>query len=305
MRLAFMGTPDFAVPALFALHEAGHEIVAVYTQPPRPAGRGKAVRPSAVQQAAESLGIEVRCPIKLRNNAQEQAAFRALDLDAAVVAAYGLILPAPMLEAPRMGCLNIHASLLPRWRGASPIQSAILAGDTESGVTIMQMDVGLDTGAMLASVNIPITPVTTASTLHDELAALGAKMIVDVLEQRPPAVPQPETGVTYAERLTKEDGHIDWSQPANHIDRQVRALTPWPGTFTTLDGVTLKIGGVEIVASELSGTPGQVLDDALTIACGSGSALRITRLQRPGRGMMDTNAFLRGQPIAPGTRLGS
>lgn len=305
MRLVFMGTPDFAVPALFALHEAGHEIVAVYTQPPRPAGRGKAVRPSAIQQAAESLGIEIRCPVKLRNNTQEQAAFRALDLDAAVVAAYGLILPAPMLEAPRMGCLNIHASLLPRWRGASPIQSAILAGDTESGVTIMQMDVGLDTGAMLASVNIPITPVTTASILHDELAALGAKMIVDVLKQRPPAVPQPETGVTYAERLTKEDGHIDWSQPANHIDRQVRALTPWPGTFTTLDGVTLKIGGAEIVASELSGTPGQVLDDTLTIACGSGTALRIIRLQRPGRGMMDTNAFLRGQPIAPGTRLGS
>ncbi|NHN91644.1 methionyl-tRNA formyltransferase [Acetobacter sicerae] len=304
MRLAFMGTPDFAVPALYALRDAGHEIAVVYTQPPRPAGRGKALRPSPVHHAAETLGIPVRCPEKLRNNQEELGWFAAQKFDVAIVAAYGLILPKAMLDAPELGCLNIHASLLPRWRGASPIQSAILAGDRESGVTIMQMDVGLDTGDMLSSVGVPITAVTTATSLHDELAALGAKMVVDVLRARPPAIPQPEDGVTYAARLTKEDGRIDWTQPAETIDRQVRALTPWPGAFTTLDGVTLKIGAVEVEA-ERFGTPGAVLDDRLTMACGEGSALRICRIQRPGRGMMDTEAFLRGQPVAVGTHLGS
>ncbi|MFT8896003.1 MAG: methionyl-tRNA formyltransferase [Acetobacter sp.] len=304
MRLAFMGTPDFAVPALYALRDAGHEITVVYTQPPRPAGRGKALRPSPVHHAAETLGIPVRCPEKLRNNQEELDWFAAQKFDVAIVAAYGLILPKAMLDAPERGCLNIHASLLPRWRGASPIQSAILAGDTESGVTIMQMDVGLDTGDMLSSVGVPITAVTTATSLHDELAALGAKMVVDVLRDRPPAVPQPEEGVTYAARLTKEDGRIDWTKPAETIDRQVRALTPWPGAFTTLDDVTLKIGAVEIEAKR-SGTPGTVLDNRLTVACGEDSALRICRIQRPGRGMMDAEAFLRGQPMTVGTRLGS
>ncbi len=304
MRLAFMGTPDFAVPALYALHDAGHEIVVVYTQPPRPAGRGQALRPSPVQHAAESLGIPVRCPVRVKKNQDELAAFAALELDVAVVAAYGLILPAEMLNAPKLGCLNIHASLLPRWRGASPIQSAILAGDTESGVTIMQMDVGLDTGDMLASVPVPITAETTASSLHDELAALGAKMIVDVLTERPEAVPQPEEGVTYAARLTKDDGRIDWRQPAEVIDRQVRALTPWPGAFTTLGDVVLKIGAVQPVGAVDGGLPGEVVDGALTVACGGGTGLRIERLQRPGRGMVEAAAYLRGQPVAIGTVLG-
>ncbi|AQS84045.1 MAG: methionyl-tRNA formyltransferase [Acetobacter aceti] len=304
MRLAFMGTPDFAVPALYALRDAGHEVAVVYTQPPRPAGRGKALRPSPVHHAADTLGIPVRCPEKLRNNQEELDWFATRKFDVAIVAAYGLILPKAMLDAPERGCLNIHASLLPRWRGASPIQSAILAGDKESGVTIMQMDVGLDTGDMLSSVGVPITEVTTATTLHDELAALGAKMVVDVLREQPPAVPQPEEGVTYAARLTKEDGRIDWTQSAGTIDRQVRALTPWPGAFTTLDGVTLKIGAVDVIP-ERAGAPGVVLDDLLTLACGSASALRIRQIQRPGRGMMDANAFLRGQPVAAGARLGS
>ncbi|MCH4089749.1 methionyl-tRNA formyltransferase [Acetobacter sp.] len=304
MRLAFMGTPDFAVPALYALRDAGHEVAVVYTQPPRPAGRGKALRPSPVHHAAETLGIPVRCPEKLKNNQEELDWFAAQKFDVAIVAAYGLILPKAMLDAPERGCLNIHASLLPRWRGASPIQSAILAGDRESGVTIMQMDVGLDTGDMLSSVGVPVTTITTASSLHDELAALGAKTVVDVLRDRPPAVPQPEDGVTYAARLTKEDGRIDWAQSAETIDRQVRALTPWPGAFTTLDGVTLKIDAVAVEAAR-SGTPGAVLDDRLTVACGEDSALRICRIQRPGRGMMDTEAFLRGQSVAVGTRLGS
>lgn len=304
MRLAFMGTPDFAVPALYALRDAGHEIVVVYTQPPRPAGRGKALRPSPVHHAAESLGIPVRCPEKLRNVAEEQAWFASQNLDAAIVAAYGLILPKAMLGAPRLGCLNIHASLLPRWRGASPIQSAILAGDTESGATIMQMDVGLDTGDMLASVAVPITAVTTASSLHDELAALGAKLVVEVLSENPPPIPQPEQGVTYAARLAKEDGRIDWTKPADAIDRQVRALTPWPGAFTTLAGETLKIGAVDLIQG-MTGKPGTTLDDRLTIACGDDSALRIRRIQRPGRGMMEAEAFLRGQPVSAETQLGS
>ncbi|NHO34046.1 methionyl-tRNA formyltransferase [Acetobacter fallax] len=304
MRLAFMGTPDFAVPALYALHDAGHEIVAVYTQPPRPAGRGQALRPSPVQHAAEALGIPVRSPVRVKKNQSELEAFAALEPDAAVVAAYGLILPAEMLDAPKLGCLNIHASLLPRWRGASPIQSAILAGDTESGVTIMQMDIGLDTGAMLASVPVPITAETTASTLHDELAALGAKMIVEVLAERPAPVVQPEEGVTYAARLTKDDGRIDWRQPAEVIDRQVRALTPWPGAFTTLGDVVLKIGSVQPVGAVAGGLPGEVVDEALTVVCGGGTGLRITRLQRPGRGMVEAAAYLRGRPVAVGTVLG-
>ncbi|MFT8422401.1 MAG: methionyl-tRNA formyltransferase [Gluconacetobacter sp.] len=309
MRLAFMGTPDFAVPALLALHAAGHEIAAVYSQPPRPAGRGQSVRLSPVHQAAETLGLPVRTPARLRTNADEHAAFRDLKLDAAVVAAYGLILPAAMLDAPRLGCLNIHASLLPRWRGAAPIQAAILAGDSESGVTIMRMDEGLDTGAMLLSDQVALTPATTATTLHDALAAMGARLIVTTLNQPVgPGQPQPEQGVTYAGRLTREDGRIDWSRDAAALDRQIRALTPWPGTFTTLDtplgGQVLKIGGAALVSAPRSAPPGTILDDALTVACGQG-ALRITRIQRPGRGMMDAGSFLHGQPVPAGTVLGS
>ncbi|GBQ48498.1 methionyl-tRNA formyl transferase [Komagataeibacter europaeus LMG 18890] len=300
-----MGTPDFAVPALRALHQAGHDIVTVYSQPPRPAGRGKKLRPSPVQVAAEELGIPVRTPLSLRRNTEEHAFFRDLKLDAAVVAAYGLILPVEMLDAPARGCLNIHASLLPRWRGAAPIQAAILAGDCESGVTIMQMDAGLDTGAMLLRDHVALTAHTTATTLHDDLAAMGGRLIVDVLN-RPafPGTPQPETGVTYVQRLSREDGRIDWTRPAADIDRQVRALTPWPGTFTTLGEQVIKIGAVSLMPDTTRATAGTVVDDCLLVACGNGTTLRITRLQRPGRGMMEAADFLRGQAVAPGTRLG-
>ncbi|GAB6967957.1 methionyl-tRNA formyltransferase [Komagataeibacter kakiaceti JCM 25156] len=305
MRLAFMGTPDFAVPALHALHAAGHDIVTVYSQPPRPAGRGKKLRPSPVHQAAEALGIAVRTPLSLRRNAEEQAHFRALSLDAAVVAAYGLILPVEMLQAPTYGCLNIHASLLPRWRGAAPIQAAILAGDSESGVTIMQMDAGLDTGAMLLRDRVALTERTTATSLHDDLAAMGGRLIVDALRQLPlPGTRQPETGVTTVQRLSREDGRIDWTAPATRIDRQIRALTPWPGTFTMLGGQVIKIGAAAPVPGTTQAAPGTIMDDGLLVACGGGTLLRVTRLQRPGRGMMEAADFLRGQAIPPGTRLG-
>ncbi|CEF42136.1 methionyl-tRNA formyltransferase [Acetobacter senegalensis] len=304
MRIIFMGTPDFAVPALHALHAAGHEIAAVYTQPPRPAGRGKALRASPVHQAAETLGLPVRHPVSLRKNTDEWAAFAAFQADVAVVAAYGLILPQSMLDIPRLGCLNIHASLLPRWRGASPIQSAILAGDTESGVTIMQMEAGLDTGPMLLRGSVPINGQTTASSLHDALSALGGTLIVQALADQPPATPQPEDGVTYAQKLTREDGRINWQESAIAIDRRIRALTPWPGTFTLLeDGMVLKIGAaVPLPQHKHSAKAGTVLDDKLTVACGEG-AVQLTRLQKPGRGMMEAEAFLRGHPLPPGTVL--
>lgn len=306
MRLVFMGTPDFAVPALHALHAAGHDIVAVYSQPPRPAGRGKALRASPVHQAAEQLGIPVRNPVSLRKNTQEWEAFAALKPDAAVVAAYGLILPQVMLDTPRLGCINIHASLLPRWRGASPIQSAILAGDTQSGVTIMQMEAGLDTGPMLLREAVPITPHTTATTLHDALSALGGTLVVKTLAAQHEAIPQPEAGVTYAPRLTKEDGRINWHDSAEAIDRRIRALTPWPGTFTQLaDGTVLKIGAAQPSPTHHhTAAPGTVLDDTLSIACGTGT-LKLLQLQKPGRGMMDAEAFLRGFPLAKGTLLHS
>ncbi|MCP1220817.1 methionyl-tRNA formyltransferase [Acetobacter orientalis] len=306
MRLVFMGTPDFAVPALQALHTAGHDIVAVYSQPPRPAGRGKALRASPVQHAAEQLGIEVRCPVSLRKNTQEWEAFAALRADAAVVAAYGLILPQVMLDTPRLGCLNIHASLLPRWRGASPIQSSILAGDTQSGVTIMQMEAGLDTGPMLLRESVPITTHTTATTLHDALSALGGTLAVQALAGPHAAVPQPEAGVTYAPRLTKEDGRINWHDSAEAIDRRIRALTPWPGTFTQLaDGTVLKIGKAQPNPTQQhNAPPGTVLDNTLSIACGTGT-LRLLQLQKPGRGMMEADAFLRGFALDKGTLLHS
>lgn len=295
-----MGSPDFAVPALRALHEAGHEIAAVYSQPPRPAGRGHAVRPSPVQMEATRLGLPVRTPVRLRKDESAQAEFAALDLDAAVVAAYGLILPPAMLSAPARGCLNIHASLLPRWRGAAPIQAAILAGDATTGVTTMRMDEGLDTGPILLQQAVPITPTTTANDLSHQLAELGARLMLRTLAEDPPAIPQPE-GATYAPKLGRADGRIDWSRDAAAIDRQVRALNPWPGTYTTLGGQTLKILSAMPVPG--SGAPGTVLDDALTIACGA-VALRPTRVQLPGRPAMDADAFLRGHPVPPGTGLG-
>jgi len=313
MRLAFMGSPDFAVPSLEALHDAGHEIAAVYCQPPRPAGRGQAVRPCPVHRAAERLGLEVRTPSRLRGNspvligtasqdgAALQAAFAALALDAAVVVAYGLILPPAFLAAPRRGCLNIHASLLPRWRGAGPIQAAILAGDAETGVTIMQMDAGLDTGPTLLRETVPITSTTTAAVLHDALAAIGARLILRALAEDLPATPQPTDGVSYAPKLTRADARIDWTLPAPAIERRVRAFDPWPGTFTLLDGATLKVLGVAL--AEGDGVPGTVLDDRLTVACGSG-ALRLTRVQLAGRAPLDNEVFLRGHLVPAGARLG-
>lgn len=302
MRLIFMGSPDFSVPALHALINAGHEIVAVYTQPPRPAGRGKAMRRQPVHEAAETLGIEVRTPARVRRDKAEHAAFAALNADAAVVAAYGLILPKEMLDAPRLGCLNIHASLLPRWRGASPIQSAIVAGDRKSGVSIMQMDEGLDTGAVLLEEATEITDTDTGSTLHDRLSEIGGRLIVRALAEQPTPVPQPADGVTYAERLTRDHGRIEWTRTSTEIDCQIRGFTPWPGAFTSLNGTVLKIGAATPV-HELSGAPGQTIDDSLTVACGTG-ALRIERLQKPGRSMMSAAEFLRGQPLPKGTTLG-
>ncbi|TLU73840.1 methionyl-tRNA formyltransferase [Lichenicoccus roseus] len=306
MRLAFMGTPDFAVPALRALHQAGHEIAAVYSQPPRPAGRGQALRASPVQREAEQLGLPVRTPARVRRDAAEHAAFRDLGLDAAVVAAYGLILPAEMLHAPRRGCLNIHASLLPRWRGAAPIQAAILAGDSESGVTIMQMDEGLDTGPMLLAGQVPITAATTAQALHDALAPLGASLILRALEEAPMARPQPEAGVTTASRLSRDHGRLDWTQSAEALDRRIRAMTPWPGAWTLSDGTVLKVlGATPMPGLRPDVAPGSILpgQDGLWIACGSG-VLRIDRLQLPGRAALAAADFLRGHRFAPDHRLG-
>lgn len=299
LRLAFMGSPDFAVPALRALH-AAHDVVAVYCQPPRPAGRGQKETPCPVHRAALELGLPVRTPARVRRDAAQHANFAALDLDVAVVAAYGLILPPAMLEAPRRGCLNIHASLLPRWRGAGPIQAAILAGDAESGITIMRMEEGLDTGPMLLKGSVAIGPRMTATELHDSLAPLGAALILRALAEDPAPVAQPEDGATYAPKLAKEDGRIDWRQDAAVLDRRVRALTPWPGCFFAHGQETLRLLAAE--PAEGSGPPGVVLDAAPTIACGQG-ALRLTRLQRAGRAPMAAAEFLRGYALAPGEVL--
>ena len=301
MRLAFMGSPDFAVPALRALHAAGHEIAAAYCQPPKPAGRGQRETPCPVHRAALELNLPVRTPARLRRDTEAHAAFAALDLDAAVVAAYGLILPGPMLVAPRRGCLNIHASLLPRWRGAAPIQAAILAGDAESGITIMRMEEGLDTGPMLLAESTPVGPRTTTPELHDALAEIGARLILRALAEDPPAVPQPEHGVTHAPKITKEDGRLDWTQPAAALDRRVRALTPWPGTFFTIGAETVRVLGAEVDAGD--GAPGTVLDAVPRVACGEG-ALRLTRLQRAGRAPLPATEFLRGFALPVGVVLG-
>ena len=304
LRVAFMGTPDFSVPALTALLEAGHEVVAVYSQPPRPAGRGHKERPSPVHAAAAARGIEVRTPVSLKG-ADVQAAFAALDLDIAVVVAYGLILPKAILDAPQLGCLNIHASLLPRWRGAAPIQRAILAGDTETGVTIMQMDTGLDTGAMLLMRRTPIQPHTTAGELHDALSALGAEMIVAALDgivagSLKPA-PQPADGLTYAAKIVRDEARIDWSKSAVEIDRQIRAFAPQPGAWFQHGPDRIKI--LAATPTTAKGTPATVLDGVPTIACGEG-ALMLSRVQREGKGPMAVGDFLRGYALPPGTKLG-
>ena len=304
LRIVYMGTPDFAVGPLAALLEAGHEVACVYSQPPRPSGRGHKVKPSPVHAFAESKGIEVRTPKRLRA-AEDQEAFAALNADVAVVAAYGLILPKPVLDAPKHGCINIHASLLPRWRGAAPIQHAILAGDAESGVTIMAMDEGLDTGDMLLKGSVPITAETTASSLHDDLAAIGARLIVEALARLEAgtltATPQPAAGETYAGKLTRDDGRLNWHKSAIDLERQVRALTPWPGTWFLHGETVLKVSAAEIVP-EASGEPGTVLDDRLTIACGEGG-FRPTRIQRPGKAPMNAADLLRGYDLPKGTRL--
>jgi methionyl-tRNA formyltransferase len=304
LRLAFMGTPDFSVSILDALVAAGHEVVCVYSQPPRPAGRGQQLQASPVHRRAEALGIEVRTPKSLRKP-DEQAEFAALNLDCAIVAAYGLILPQAILDAPRLGCVNVHASLLPRWRGAAPIQRSILAGDAETGVTIMQMDAGLDTGAMLLKDALPITARMNAADLHDALAAMGARLMVQALpgiaDGSLPPVPQPAEGVTYAAKLSKDEGRLDLTRPAPELDRQVRGLTPWPGTWIDLaNGEKLKV--LEAQAVDGAGEPGTLLDAGPTLACGEG-ALRLIRVQRPGKGPVDGAAFLRGYTHQIGGKL--
>jgi methionyl-tRNA formyltransferase len=296
-----MGSPEFSTAALRALVDAGHEIAAVYAQPPKPAGRGQKERFCAVHELALTLGLAVRTPKRLRNNAEEQAFFASLNLDAAVVAAYGLILPEEILGAPKRGCFNIHASLLPRWRGAAPIQAAILAGDAQTGITIMQMDAGLDTGAMLLKEATPIGPADTAADLHDRLAEIGARLILAALDHQPPEVPQDDALSTYAPKLSREDARLNFSKPAVALERQIRAFHPWPGSLLLLGDVVIKILAAEIVHAE--GTPGTILDDKFTIACGE-HALRPTRLQRAGKSVMGGPEFLRGYPIPRDTKIG-
>ena len=300
MRIAFMGTPDFAVPTLDALVEAGYELAAVYSQPPRRAGRGKTVTPSPVQARAEALGIEVRTPVSLKG-ADEQAAFAALDLDAAVVAAYGLILPRPILDAPRHGCLNVHASLLPRWRGAAPIQRAILAGDEMTGVTIMDMEAGLDTGPMRAKVETPVDG-KTAGELTAELAAKGAALMVETLADLTahPPLPQPADGITYAPKVDKAEARLNFGRSAVEVERQVRAFNPAPGAFFEIGDERIRVLAAEVMQE--AGQPGEVLDGKLLIACGDG-AIRPTLVQRAGRGAMSAEELLRGFPIPAGTQL--
>jgi methionyl-tRNA formyltransferase len=301
MRIIFMGTPDFSVPVLDALVEAGHDIAAVYTQPPRPAGRGKKERPSPVHARAGALGLTVRHPPNFRDPAEIDA-FAALEADVAVVVAYGLILPQPVLDAPRKGCLNIHASLLPRWRGAAPIQRAIMAGDARTGVCIMQMEAGLDTGPVLLRRETEIRPDDTAGSLHDRLSEMGAAAIVEALASLDSLTPtpQPAEGVTYAAKIDKAEARIDWSRPAVEIDRQIRGLSPFPGAWCEQDGTRLKLLLSRVSAGQ--GVPGTVLDDSLTVACGKG-AVQLLRLQRAGRGAMDAIEFLRGTPLKAGDRL--
>lgn len=300
MRLAFMGSPDFAVPTLDALVKAGHEVAVVYAQPPRPAGRGKKDRPTAVHARAEALGLEVRTPKSLRS-ADEQAAFAALDLDVAVVAAYGLILPRPILEAPKHGCLNIHPSLLPRWRGAAPIQRAVMAGDSRTGVCIMQMEEGLDTGPVLMREETDIGAHETAADLHDRLAKDGARLLVETLAglDSLTASPQSGEGVTYAAKIDKAEARVDWSRPAPDLDAHVRGLSPFPGAWFEVEGERIKL--ILSEAMDASGTPGTVIGED-SIACGTG-ALRLLRLQRAGKPAMDAAEFLRGFPLKIGTHL--
>ncbi|UXX84508.1 methionyl-tRNA formyltransferase [Roseovarius pelagicus] len=301
MRIIFMGTPDFSVPVLDALVAGGHEIAAVYCQPPRPAGRGKKDRPTPVHARALELGLDVRHPISLKSP-DVQADFAALGADVAVVVAYGLILPQAVLDMPRHGCLNIHASLLPRWRGAAPIHRAIMAGDAETGICIMQMEAGLDTGPVLLRDITSIGDEETTGALHDRLSRMGAVLIIDALAQLNSLTPQPQSpdGVTYAEKIDKSEARIDWAWRATEVDRHIRGLSPFPGAWTEIGGARVKL-----LASRLGrgcGAPGEVLDNALSVACGQG-AVQLLRLQRAGGRAQDCEAFLRGHPVPRGTRL--
>jgi methionyl-tRNA formyltransferase len=305
LRLVYMGTAAFAVPSLRALAAGRHQVVAVYSQPARAAGRGLKARPSPVHTAALELGLLVHTPETLKAAAEREllAGFRA---DLAVVAAYGLILPKSILDVPRLGCINLHASLLPRWRGAAPIQRALLAGDAETGVTIIQMEPSLDTGPILAMERVPITPETTAASLHDTLADLAARMVGPTIDQLASGgitpYPQPEQGVTYAPKIDKAEACLDWSRPAAFLERQLRALNPWPGCWTEFEGERLLVLEGELTAG--AGAAGEVLDDRMTIACGEG-ALRLTRAQRAGGRPMSADAFLRGFRLPVGARLGT
>ncbi len=301
MRVVFMGSPEFSVPVLDALVEAGHEIACVYCQPPRPAGRGKKDRPTPVQARAEALGLPVRHPVSLKGN-EARREFAALDADVAVVAAYGLILPAGVLAAPRHGCLNIHASLLPRWRGAAPIHRAIMAGDAETGVCIMQMDAGLDTGAVLMRKVTPIGPDETTGDLHDRLSEMGASTIVEALAQLGELVPeiQPGEGVTYAAKIDKAEAMVDWSRSAEEVSAHIRGLSPFPGAWTGVMGERIKLLGARVKAG--GGVPGTVID-GFTVACGTG-AVEITRAQRSGKAPMAVADMLRGMDLPTGTVLG-
>ena len=309
LRLAFMGSPDFSVPTLDALVDAGHEITAVYSQPPRPAGRGKALKPTPVHAHAEALGLPVLTPKSLKGDAA-QADFAALALDAAVVVAYGLILPQPILDAPRLGCMNLHASLLPRWRGAAPIQRAIMGGDTRTGVQAMLMEAGLDTGPVLATEETRIFPFDTAGDVHDRLAALGAALAPHALAGYAAGTLAPEAqseaGVTYAHKVTAEDQRIDWTRPAAEIDGQIRGLAPFPGAWfhwtppDASDPLRMKALFSSVAAGRSGAAPGTVLDEALAVACGDGGAIRIGRLQKPGARAAEADDFLRGAPIPAG-----
>lgn len=300
MRIVFMGSPDFSVPALDALVAAGHEIACVYCQPPRPAGRGKKDRNTPVHERALAMGLPVRHPTSLKTT-DAQAEFAALDADIAVVVAYGLILPQAVLDAPARGCLNIHASLLPRWRGAAPIHRAIMAGDAATGVCIMQMEAGLDTGPVLLEREVPIRPDHTTAVLHDELSALGAEAIVTALAQldRLTPVAQPDHGVSYAQKIDKAEAQIDWTRPASEVDRQIRGLSPFPGAWFMLEGQRIKALASALAPGD--GVAGTVMGPA-TIACGDGT-VRLIAVQKAGRGPQDIASFLNGTPLPEGTKL--
>lgn len=298
MRVVFMGTPDFAVPVLEKLSQY-HEVICVYTQPPRPAGKGYKLKPSPVHVMAESLGIEVRTPVSLRKQ-EEQERFASLNADVAIVCAYGLILPAAILKAPRLGCINTHASLLPRWRGAAPIQRAILAGDKQSGVTIMQMDTGLDTGDMLMVGMCDITPDTTAQMLHDKLSAIGAELVIKTLEKIPLPQKQPTEGITYAEKIQKNEALIDWTQSAEEIKRHIMAFNPYPTAYTFFKGERIKIFNAVVLSENTDEAVGTLIDDNLTVACGNKTVLRITQLQREGKKILNASEFVIGRLLKEG-----